>query len=168
MSRNLSTHPFDKNCVHRRTFEKNGQNFVKRQGISPFDKPGVLQLPRAQQLGSAVPKQRGGMLKKEGILYECTTAHGRDRTYDLCTVGDLQRPEQGEDGAGGTGPDQAGVPARPRPGAALQGLPPPQAENAGVSLAGRRSVPDPADPYAGGFADCPYHCPGPAAQRGSD
>ena len=91
----------------------NGQNFVKRQGISPFDKPGVLQLPRAQQLGSAVPKQRGGMLKKEGILYECTTAHGRDRTYDLCTVGDLQRPEQGEDGAGGTGPDQAGVPARP-------------------------------------------------------
>ena len=66
MSRNLSTHPFDKNCVHKRTFEKIGQNFVKRQGISPFDKPGVLQLPRAQQLGSAVPKQRGGMLKKGG------------------------------------------------------------------------------------------------------
>ena len=35
--------------------------------FSPFDKAGVLQLPQTQQLGSAVPKQRGGMAtKREG------------------------------------------------------------------------------------------------------
>ena len=41
--------------------------FANRQAFSPFDKAGVLQLPQTQQLGSAVPKQRGGMAtKREG------------------------------------------------------------------------------------------------------
>lgn len=66
MSRNLSTHPFDKNCVHRRTFEKNGQNFVKRQGISPLRQTGCVTIAAGAAIGIGCAEAERGNAEKGG------------------------------------------------------------------------------------------------------
>ena len=53
----------------------------------------------------------------------------------------------------GAGPYPALFPAGPGPHSALQGVPPLKAENAGLSVPGRRPLPHPPDPYAGGLSD---------------
>ena len=58
-------------------------------------------------------RNREGEWRQKGraTLYGCTSAHRRDRTYDLRAVGYLQRPEPRPHAAGRAGPDPAGVPA---------------------------------------------------------
>ena len=68
---------------------------------------------------------------------------------------------------GGLRPPHA-VPARPRPDRALQGVPPAQAQDAGVHLARGRPLPHPPDPHARGLRDRPQRGPGAGAQRGPD
>lgn len=83
--------------------------------------------------------QRGGEKpeKQKEDLYGCASENRGDRTPYLCTVGDLQRCKPWPRRTGAAGPAAPGVPAGSRPGAALQGLPASQAENAGVPFAGR-------------------------------
>ena len=58
--------------------------------------------------------------------------------------------------------------ARPRPDRALQGLPPPQAQDAGLRGARGRSLPHAPDPHARGHPDLAHRRARPAAQRGPD
>ena len=60
------------------------------------------------------------------------------------------------------------VPARPRPDRAQQGLPPAQAQDAGVHLARGRPLPHAADPHARGLRDRPQRGPGAGPERGPD
>ena len=60
------------------------------------------------------------------------------------------------------------VPARPRPDRPLEGLPPPQAQDAGLRRPRGRPLPDPAHPHAGGLRDRPHGRPGARPQRGPD
>ena len=62
----------------------------------------------------------------------------------------------------------AGVSARPRPHHPLQGVPPPEAQDAGVLRADRRSLPHAADAHARGLADRAHDREGAAAARGAD
>ena len=71
------------------------------------------------------------------------------------------RPEPEDD-------DPAGVSARSRPHHPLQGVPPPEAQDAGVLRADRRSLPHAADAHARGLADRAQHRQGAAAERGAD
>ena len=58
------------------------------------------------------------------------------------------------------------APARPRPDRPLQGVPPPQAQDAGLRRARGRPLPHAADPHARGHADRAHRGPGAAPQRG--
>ena len=58
------------------------------------------------------------------------------------------------------------LPARPRPDRALQGLPAPQAQDAGVRRARGRPLPHPAHPHARGHADLANRGAGAAPERG--
>ena len=60
------------------------------------------------------------------------------------------------------------VPARPRPDRALQGVPPAQAQDAGVRRAGGRPLPHAAHPHARDDADLAHGRARAAAQRGPD
>ena len=60
------------------------------------------------------------------------------------------------------------VPARPRPHRALQGVPPPQAQDAGLRRARGRPLPHAAHAHARGGRDLAHGRPRAAAQRGPD
>ena len=60
------------------------------------------------------------------------------------------------------------LPARPRPDRPLEGLPPPQAQDAGLHRPRGRPLPDPAHPHARGLRDRPHGRPGAGPQRGPD
>ena len=64
--------------------------------------------------------------------------------------------------------DPPGVPARSRSHHPHQGVPPAQAQDAGVLLADRRSLPHAPDAHARSGADCAHHCEGAAAARRAD
>ena len=72
-----------------------------------------------------------------------------------------QRPEAGRR-------HPPGVSARPRPRDPQQGVPPPEAQDAGVLRADRRSLPHAADAHARGVADRAHHRQGAAPARGAD
>ena len=69
--------------------------------------------------------------------------------------------------AGGRRCDPSGLPARSRSHHPLQGVPPPQAQDAGVLRADRRSLPHAADAHARGVADRAQHRQGAAASTRS-
>ena len=77
-------------------------------------------------------------------------------------------------GVQGAGPARCGVPgahllpAGHGPDCPLQGLPAPDAQDAGLSPARGGPLPHPHDPHHRGGPDCPDHRQGPAAQRGFD
>ena len=83
-------------------------------------------------------------------------------------AGGAQRRHPRPAAARGRGSDPAGVPAGSRPHHPHQGVPPAEAQDAGVLLAGRRSLPHAPDPHARGVADCPHDRQGAAAARGAD
>ena len=64
--------------------------------------------------------------------------------------------------------DPPGLPARSRSHHSLQGVPPPEAQDAGVLRADRRSLPHAPDPHARGLADRAHDRQGAAAARGAD
>ena len=64
--------------------------------------------------------------------------------------------------------DPAGVPARSRSHHPLQGVPPAEAQDAGVLRADRRSLPHAPHAHARGLADRAQHRQGAAAERGAD
>ena len=66
---------------------------------------------------------------------------------------------RGRAAARGRGSDPAGVPARSRSHHPLQGVPPAEAQDAGVLRADRRSLPHPADAHARGLADRAHASP---------
>src|SRR3954451_19767477 len=72
----------------------------------------------------------------------------------------------GDTGAGLARADA--VPARPRPHRAREGVPPPQAQDPGVHLAGGRSLPDAAHAHARDDRDRAHGCTCARAERGPD
>ena len=65
-------------------------------------------------------------------------------------------------------PDSSRLPARSRPCHSLEGVPPAEAQDTGVSRADRRPLPHTAHAHARGLPDRPQHRQGAAAARGVD
>ena len=71
-------------------------------------------------------------------------------------------------GRGARQPAAHAVPARSRPDRPLEGVPPAQAQDAGLRRPRGRPLPDPPHPHAGGLRDRPHRRPGARPQRGPD
>ena len=69
----------------------------------------------------------------------------------------LEREFEGQDEGRTAVRHPACIPERPGPDPALQGVPPPEAEDAGISPPQRGSLPDTADPYPGGVPERQDH-----------
>ena len=87
---------------------------------------------------------------------------------DPGAAGGQERRQPWSAASGDRGSGAAGVPARPRSHHPHEGVPPAEAQDAGVLLAARRSLPDAADPHARGVADRAHHRQGAPPARGAD
>ena len=100
------------------------------------------------------PGQRPGAPGREGAGTVAVRRHGGGKPGPHTT--------------GGARPDPDGVPARPRPDHPLQGVPPAQAQDAGVHRPDRRPLRHPVDAHAGSRPDRPHDRPGAQPERGPD
>ena len=126
-----------------------------RHQLSPRD-PGVTDRPR----------------RYSARRYRARPDHPRtarsSRARDAGAAGGQERRLTRASAAGARRRRPAGVSARSRSHHSLQGVPPPQAQDAGLFRADRRPLPDPPDAHPRGVADRANHRQGAASARGAD
>ena len=134
---------------HRATFADLGQTIAEIFGGRPLAH------------GTSVPSRDPAMPNRLREQLE-------EREHEILAPQAAKSAEPRPAAAGAGRSDPSGLPARSRPRHSLQGVPPAQAQDAGVLRADRGPLPHAPDPHARGVADRAQHRQGAAPQRRAD